>query len=333
MWFYMDTTGQEFGPYPSSTMKDWFQQGFFPMQGELQVRLEDMSQDSYYHIRDLYPEPIMQRAFDGEPNPPSDGRRGGGGGGRNNRSGGGSRNAAPPASAFPMDAPPYDGGLGAALWGGMAGMPGMMPGAAMQSPGMAPFGFPGMRPGMMQGMMPGGMPMMPGPGTATGRFQGLVKSYNVQKGFGFIDCPEAHQIYGRDVFLHKAQIANFQIGSQLTFAVEMNKNNMPQARDLLETDMSGLGFPGGMGGMGFGGGMPGGGGGGGGKGGYQKGGGGGKGKGAGGKNSKPKAKAGAEPKKAGEQKSEKKAGGGGGGKKSQGAPAPGAAAPAPVADA
>merc|ERR1719424_2188743 len=141
---------------------------------------------------------------------------------------------------------------------GMGGMMGMMGGDAMQGPGMSPFGFPGMHPGMgMQpGMMPGygGMPMMPGPAAANGRFQGRIKSFNVQKGFGFIDCQAAHQVYGRDVFLHKAQIANFQIGSQLSFAVEMNKNNMPQARDLVEAGMGGYGdFGGGMGMAGFGG--------------------------------------------------------------------------------
>merc|ERR1719424_1271015 len=124
---------------------------------------------------------------------------------------------------------------------GMVGMPGM----------------PGMRPDMMPGM--GGMPMMPGMGVpglsqATGRYQGFIKSFNEQKGFGFIDCGEAHQTYGRDVFLHKAQIANFQIGSQVSFAVEINKNNMPQARDLVEAGMGGYGdFGGGMGMAGFGG--------------------------------------------------------------------------------
>merc|ERR1719201_2921774 len=127
------------------------------------------------------------------------------------------------------------------MMGGAAGMPGA---------GM-PFGFSAARPGF-PGMGAGfaGFPgaMMPGVGAATGRFQGRIKSFNVQKGFGFIECPEAHQVYGRDVFLHKAQIASYQIGSQVSFAVEMNKTNMPQARDLLESDML-AGFGGGMMGM------------------------------------------------------------------------------------
>jgi len=312
MWFYMDSTGQEFGPYPSSTMKGWFQQGFFPMQGELQVRLEDMPPDQHYYIKDLYPGPIMERAFDGEPNLPSSGGRGGR---QRGNSGGGGRGGAPPA----MDAlagTPYDGGLFGAMGGGM---PGMFPGA-MASPGMSPFGFPPMRPGMMPGMMPGAgmMPGMGGTGMATGRFTGRIKSFNVQKGFGFIECPEAHHIYGRDVFLHKAQISNFQIGSQVSFAVEMNKTNMPQARDLVESDML-AGFGGGLMGMpGMGGGMgaPGGGG----KG-YNNPKGGGKGKG-GGKNNKPKGGGGAggdKKKPGGAGGGDKKNGGGAGGKKPPGA--------------
>merc|ERR1740138_791713 len=103
-------------------------------------------------------------------------------------------------------------------------------------------------------------------GSAGGRFTGRIKSFNVQKGFGFIECAEAHQIYGRDVFLHKAQIGDFSIGQEVSFGVEMNRTNMPQARDLLPGGadafggmgamgmggMGGLGFPG-MGGFGGGG--------------------------------------------------------------------------------
>jgi cold shock CspA family protein len=279
-WFYMDSTGQEFGPYASSVMKGWFQQGFFPMQGDLQVRLSDMPEDQHFSIKDLYPSPIMERAFDGDPNLPSP-SRGGKGGGRSGRGG-----AAPPPAVDPMAA--YADAMMMGGMGGMGGLPGM-PGA-MNSPGMAPFGFPGMMSGRMPGMMPGmGMPL--GPGAATGRFQGRIKSFNTQKGFGFVECPEAHQIYGRDVFLHKAQIGNFQIGSQVSFAVEMNKTNMPQARDLLESDMMGAfgaGIMGGMPGM-MGGAKP------------YGGKGGGKGKGGGNKSAKPKgdAKRKAAPKSAG----------------------------------
>lgn len=290
-------------------MKGWFQQGFFPMQGELQVRLQ--GHDEHHYIKELYPEPIMERAFDGPPNMPGNRGAGRARGNRASGGGGGGRAAAPP----PMDplGSPYDGGLG------LAAMYGMMPGA-MQSPGMNPF-FPGMR-GMMPGMMPGamggmGMPAMAGAmGAASGRFQGRIKSFNQQKGFGFIECPEAHQVYGRDVFLHKAQIAEFEIGRLVTFSVEMNKNQMPQARDLVEADP--LGFGGAFGvpnmGMSTGGG----------KGGYNntKGSGkGGKGRGRGGRGDGNKDGRGGQKKSGGGDK--KSAGGGGGGGGGKQAPAPG----------
>merc|ERR1719379_840200 len=146
-----------------------------------------------------------------------------------------------------------------------AGMPGMM--------GMAGMGMMGM------GMPMPGMGMTPG----TGRFLGRIKSFNQQKGFGFVECPEAHAVYNRDVFLHKAQIGTFQIGSTVSFAVEMNKQNMPQARDLRDESMS-MGMM--MGGMGMGGGMKG-----------NKGGG--KGRGGGNKNANAKSKPKAQPKSGG----------------------------------
>jgi cold shock CspA family protein len=190
------------------------------------------------------------------------------------------------APQLPQQMGGYDSMMG--FMGGMGGMSPMMPGAAMQQP-LTPFGFPPM-PGGYGGMSPfGGMPMMPpGPGASTGRFHGRIKSFNAQKGFGFIECPEAHAIYGRDVFLHKEQIGDFNIGSELIFAIEMNKSKMPQARDLAEIDQFSLA----AGAMGMGGLNPfmGGGMGMGGKGGFSGGGNKGGGKGKGKTKAKPKGK-------------------------------------------
>lgn len=78
--------------------------------------------------------------------------------------------------------------------------------------------------------------MPQGLGAATGRFEGRIKSFNAKQGFGFIECPEAHAIFGRDVFLHKAQIGDLKVGTQVTYSVEMNKQGMPQARELTTLD-------------------------------------------------------------------------------------------------
>jgi len=69
-------------------------------------------------------------------------------------------------------------------------------------------------------------------GNASGRLLGRIKSYNSEKGFGFIECPVTKKQFDRDVFVHKAQISNFKVGDEVTFTVELSKQNWPQAKDL-----------------------------------------------------------------------------------------------------
>lgn len=73
-------------------------------------------------------------------------------------------------------------------------------------------------------------------GASDKRFSGRVKSFSIVQGFGFIQSPEIHQLYGCDAFLNQAVIGGIVVGSQVTFSVEM-KNGKPQARDvMLEED-------------------------------------------------------------------------------------------------
>lgn len=78
--------------------------------------------------------------------------------------------------------------------------------------------------------------MPPPPGMGPGRYFGRLKSFNPRHGYGFIDCPEARSRYGRDVFIHKARIGDLEVGMDITFSVELNKDNMPQSRDILRMD-------------------------------------------------------------------------------------------------
>jgi len=64
------------------------------------------------------------------------------------------------------------------------------------------------------------------------KFQGRIKSFNADKGFGFIECQQTFQQYSRDVFLHKAQIGDMQPGAFVSFGCEVNKQGMPQAKDV-----------------------------------------------------------------------------------------------------
>jgi len=71
----------------------------------------------------------------------------------------------------------------------------------------------------------------------TGGYEGVVKSFNSLKGFGFIRCQETFNKYGCDVFLHKDQLGNFAIGDNIVFSIWVNERGQPQATDLQPTAM------------------------------------------------------------------------------------------------
>jgi cold shock CspA family protein len=81
------------------------------------------------------------------------------------------------------------------------------------------------------------------PGTDVWRpqYQGRIRSFNEQKGFGFIDCQATLQAFGRDVFIHRFQMAEcgLWIGQEVGFEVELNKNGQPQARNIQPVDPAG----------------------------------------------------------------------------------------------
>jgi len=101
-------------------------------------------------------------------------------------------------------------------------------------PMLGGFGFPPMVP-----QWPGGYPVPPfmmdgssGTPGGTARYRGTIKSFNPEKGFGFIECAETYAQFNRDVFLHKAQFGDMTVNTEVTFLVETNKQGMPQAKDL-----------------------------------------------------------------------------------------------------
>ncbi|OLP91173.1 hypothetical protein AK812_SmicGene27158 [Symbiodinium microadriaticum] len=64
------------------------------------------------------------------------------------------------------------------------------------------------------------------------RSDGFIKSFNTEKGFGFIACEELYNVFGNDVFLVGQQMGSFNVGDEVSFAVALNKDNKPQAYDL-----------------------------------------------------------------------------------------------------
>lgn len=65
------------------------------------------------------------------------------------------------------------------------------------------------------------------------RFEGKVKSYFLQNGYGFIACSE-QGLFDGDVFLHKNQADKLKltIGDEVTFAVQVSDKGQAQARNV-----------------------------------------------------------------------------------------------------
>eukprot|EP00435_Cladocopium_sp_Y103_P059006 s340_g21.t1 len=275
-WFYVDRTGQEFGPFRTTKMRSWFSQGFFPIGDELLVRLGEWPPESHVPVKILYPEP--DSIFVGGPQSPFSAVRQPRRRSRERRrSRSRERREEPPSRGrmedYPMDydrppppgygppPPAYGPGYGPPPGYGAYGPPPYgTPGYGPPPPGYGPpppgygppppgygpppFGY-GAPPGYGPGYGPPGGPPGYGPpghggpsGPGSGRYSGTLKSFNAKGGFGFIDCPEVRHRYTRDVYVHKAQIGDLQVGEELNFLVDTNKDGYPQARDIRRRDGS-----------------------------------------------------------------------------------------------
>lgn len=139
------------------------------------------------------------------------------------------------APIFTPGAAPIAAAATAAPGSPMAAYPGMgYPSFGFSPYGMYPFGYPG------YGAYAAAATAVAANAAATaGRFTGRIKSFNQEKGYGFIESSESFQVHGRDVFLHKLHMGEFTVGTWVTFKVENNKQGMPQARDLAATTARG----------------------------------------------------------------------------------------------
>mmetsp|Transcript_128668 Transcript_128668/g.274639 ORF Transcript_128668/g.274639 Transcript_128668/m.274639 type:complete len:727 (-) Transcript_128668:98-2278(-) len=62
--------------------------------------------------------------------------------------------------------------------------------------------------------------------------QGVIKTFDSAKGYGFIRSQEAFDQYGQDVFLHPKQANGFTQGDRVSFTVVLNNRGQPQAMNL-----------------------------------------------------------------------------------------------------
>lgn len=62
-------------------------------------------------------------------------------------------------------------------------------------------------------------------------YSGVVKSYNEGNGYGFIECAETFELYGRDVFLHRREYETpgLNVGSAVSFSVTLSDKGHPRA--------------------------------------------------------------------------------------------------------
>lgn len=83
---------------------------------------------------------------------------------------------------------------------------------------------------MGKGMQSG--PWQTGWQNSNGMYQGFVKSFNQEHGYGFIQCNETFVLYHSDIFLHQNEAAGLEVGSQVSFQVHFNSKGQPQANSV-----------------------------------------------------------------------------------------------------
>lgn len=95
---------------------------------------------------------------------------------------------------------------------------------------------PNMGNGHVHAVSPMPMPMTMGKKIKPGeRLYGCVRSYNAEKGWGFVDCPSASEAFHKDVFLLKSAVAGMSVGpgTLISFKIVMGQKG-PQATELQE---------------------------------------------------------------------------------------------------
>jgi len=71
------------------------------------------------------------------------------------------------------------------------------------------------------------------PGVTDSRFEGRLKLWFEDKGYGFIECEDLKKVYTDiDVFLHENQRRHFNRGDWLSFSVFLNYRGKPQGTEL-----------------------------------------------------------------------------------------------------
>jgi len=65
-------------------------------------------------------------------------------------------------------------------------------------------------------------------------YQGNVKSYSPEKGFGFIDCEDTRREFGQDVYVSEQEFQKSECNvlDEVLFQISLNKKGQPQAQNI-----------------------------------------------------------------------------------------------------
>merc|ERR1712060_715391 len=63
-------------------------------------------------------------------------------------------------------------------------------------------------------------------------FSGSVKSFNAEKGWGFVTCEDVTAIFGKDIFIHRREFEGNtpNVGDEVHFSVELDDGGQPVAK-------------------------------------------------------------------------------------------------------
>lgn len=77
----------------------------------------------------------------------------------------------------------------------------------------------------------------PAPGTVESaqEYLGFITTFQPDRGFGFVSCAQTRQMYGSDVYIHRDQFLDVQVGDGIHFRVALNPKGMPVARGVRKT--------------------------------------------------------------------------------------------------
>lgn len=67
-------------------------------------------------------------------------------------------------------------------------------------------------------------------------FEGTIMHFSEEKGWGFVQCEETRNMFGKDIFVHKREFGESMLrnAEQVTFTVELTRDGRPEAKNVVK---------------------------------------------------------------------------------------------------